>query len=138
MEYDKRREFWIAKSEAEADLGGARGVRGCASSLLFVITLKNYKLLFNVELIINNAPLTYFYQNNIETSLTPNYLLFGRQLLYSSNTASTVVRNLTFLSSANDKTNCITNHFRDRWRYEYVINLRETQRTSKLNKNSQN
>ena len=27
----------------------------------------------------------------------------------------------------------MSNHFLDRWRHEYVVNLRETQRTSKLN-----
>ena len=37
-------------------------------------------VLFEVELIINNAPLTYVYPNTIETCLTPNHLLFGRQL----------------------------------------------------------
>ena len=42
-------------------------------------------VLFEGELIINNAPLTYTYPNTIETCLTPNHLLFGRQLLYSSN-----------------------------------------------------
>ena len=30
----------------------------------------------------------------------------------------------------------MSNDFLDRWRYEYVVNLRETQRTSKLNINS--
>ena len=30
----------------------------------------------------------------------------------------------------------MSNHFLDRWRHEYVVNLRETQRTSKLNINS--
>ena len=29
--------------------------------------------------------------------------------------------------------NGISNHFGDRWRYEYVVNLRASQRTSKLN-----
>ena len=62
-------------------------------------------MLFEVELIINNAPLTYIYPNTIETCLTPNHLLFGRQLLYSSNTTS----------------NRISNHFLDRWRHEYVL-----------------
>ena len=36
---------------------------------------------FEVELIINNAPLTYVYPITIETRLTPNHLLFGRQFL---------------------------------------------------------
>ena len=63
-------------------------------------------------------------------------MLFGRQLSYSSNTKSTVVRNLTVLLSTTDKINRIRNHFLDRWRYGYVVNLRETQQTSKLNINS--
>ena len=32
--------------------------------------------------------------------------------------------------------NRVSNHFWDRWRHEYVVNLRETKRTSKLNVNS--
>ena len=67
-------------------------------------------VLFEVELMINNAPFTYVYPNTIETCLTPNHLLLGRQLLYSSNTASTVVRNLTVFSSTIDKINRISNH----------------------------
>ena len=35
-----------------------------------------------------------------------------------------------------DKINRISNHFLGRWRHGYVVNLRETQRTSKLNINS--
>ena len=85
---------------------------------------------------INNAPLTYFYPNAIETCLTTNHLLFGRQLLYSYKTTSTAVRNLTVLSSTTDKIDCISNHFLDRWRHGYEVNLRETQRTSKSNINS--
>ena len=90
-------------------------------------------VLFEVELMINNAPFTYVYPNTIETCLTPNHLLLCRQLLYSFNTTSTAVRNLTVLSSTTDKINRISNHFWDRWRHEYVVNLRETQRISKLN-----
>ena len=63
-------------------------------------------VLFEVELIINNASLTYVHPNTIETCLTPNHLLFGRELLYSSNATST------------DKVNCISNHFWERWRHE--------------------
>ena len=66
---------------------------------------------FEVELIVNNAPLIYVYPNTIKPCLTPNYLLFGRQLLLSSNTASTVAVNLTVLSSTTDKINHISNHF---------------------------
>ena len=63
-------------------------------------------------------------------------MLFGRQLLCSSNTTPTVVRNLTILSGTTDKIIRISNHFLDRWRHGYIVNLRETQRTSKSNINS--
>ena len=63
-------------------------------------------MLFEVELIINNAPLTYVYPNAIKTCLTPNHFLFDRQLLYSANKTST------------DKINRISNHFCDSRRNE--------------------
>ena len=50
--------------------GGFRGWGGGGREL--------QNALFEVELIINNAPLTYVYPNTIETCLTPNHLLFGR------------------------------------------------------------
>ena len=45
-------------------------------------------------------------------------------ILYYSNTKSTVVRNLTVLSSTTDKINRISYHFLDWWRHQYVVNLR--------------
>ena len=44
---------------------------------------------------------------------------FGRQLFYSFNRTSTVVRNLTALSSTTDKINRISNQFWERRRHEY-------------------
>ena len=75
-------------------MGDAGGVRlpffattCCFFFFFFAITLKNYKqCLFEVELIINNKPLTHVYSNTIETCFTLNHLLFGRQLPYSSKT----------------------------------------------------
>ena len=93
-------------------------------------------MLFEVELIFNNKPLTYVYSNTIETCFTLNQLLFGRKLLYYSYITSTVVRNLTFLLGTTDKINRISNLFLDRWRHGYVVNLSETQQKSKLNINS--
>ena len=94
-------------------------------------------MFIEVKLVISNAPLSYVYPNTIKIYLAPNHLLFDRQLLCYSNTTSTVVRNLTVLSSTTDKINRISNHFWHRWRHEYVVNLCETQRASKLNINSQ-
>ena len=47
-----------------------------------------------------------------------------------------VVTNLGVFSSITGKIKSISNHFWERWRHEYVVNLRETLRTSKLNINS--
>ena len=80
----------------------------------------------------NNALLIYVYANTIKVCLTLNHLLFGRQLLFSSNTTSATT-NLTVLSSITDKINLISNHFWDRRSYEYVVNLHETQRAWKFN-----
>ena len=112
----------------------------CSYLFFFVFFLNHFEELqtvfFEVELIINNKLLTYVYPNTIKTCFTPNHLLFGRQLLYTSDTTSTVVRNLTILSSTTEKINRIRNQFLDRWRHGYGVNLHETQRTSKLNLNS--
>ena len=83
-------------------------------------------VLFEVELIINSTPLIYVHLKTIEKCLTANHLLFGRSLFYSSNTTSTVFRNVNVILSTTDKINRISNHFLDRWRHEYVVNLRET------------
>ena len=90
--------------------GGFKGGAGAVRPLFLAITWFFYNhfeelqtALFKVKLIINNAPLTYVYPNAVETCLTPNLFLFSRQLLYSSNTTRTVVRNPTILSSATDK-----------------------------------
>ena len=78
-----------------------RGARTLSIFCKHLVFWKHFEeletVLFEVELIINNAPLTYAYPNTIETYLTPNHLLFGRQQLYHSNTTSTVATNLTFL-----------------------------------------
>ena len=56
-----------------------------ATPLFFAVTcffLNHFEelqnVLFEVELIINNAPLIYVYLNTIEICLKPNHLLFGR------------------------------------------------------------
>ena len=121
-------------SVSQADLEGTRGARASFFCNYFE---ELQTVLIEVKLIINNAPFTYVYPNTIKTYLTPNHLLFGRRLLCYSNTTSTVVRTLTILSSTTDKINCISNHFWHGWRHEYVVNLRDTQRASKLNINSQ-
>ena len=111
---------------------------GSACPLLFGNHFEELKtVLIKVKLVKRDARLTYVYPNTIKTCLTLNHLLFDKQLLCCSNTTSTVVGNLTVASSTTDKINCISNHFWHRWKHEQIVNLRETQRASKLNVNFQ-
>ena len=72
---------------------GVEGARGARALPIFCNHFEELQtVLFEVELIINNAPLMYVHPNTIETCYTPNmellqfhapnYLLLGRQLLY--------------------------------------------------------
>ena len=125
-------------TEGDLEVGPARPQPLFCNHLFFCDYVEELHTVFiEFKLIINNVPLTYVYPNTIKTYLTPNHLLFGRQLSSYSSTTSAVIRNLTVLSSTTDKINRISNHFWHRWRHEYVVNLCETQRASKLNINSQ-
>ena len=128
----KKKVFLNYLSYTEAHLKRARGGGTHPPFFLQSVVFCNHFaeleiVLFELKLIINNAPLKYVYPNTKETCLSPNHLLFGGQLLYSSNTASTVAPNLTTLSSTTDEINYISNHFGDSWRHEYVVNLHQTQ-----------
>ena len=119
---------------SEVDLEG--GLLGRAP-VIFCNHFEELKVvLTEVKLVIIDAALTQVNPNTIKICLTFNHLLLGRQLLYYSKTKSTAVRNLTVLSNTTDKINRLSNHLGHRQRREYVVNLRETQGTSKLNINS--
>ena len=83
----------IAKGIISSPFRG-RGRGGGAPPPFFLQSLVFYcnhfeelkTVLFEVELIINNKPLTNVYPNTIKTYFTPNHLLFSRQLLCSSKT----------------------------------------------------
>ena len=81
-----------------------------------------------------------FFCNQFDTMMFNMFNIFKTQLIVIWQTASIIFyttlyedANLTVLSSTTDKINHISNHFWDRWRHEYVVNLRETQQTSKVN-----
>ena len=64
----------ISCVNAETDLRGSVG-GACPPPPIFCNYFEELQtMLFTVELIINNAPLTYVYLNTLETCLTPNYL----------------------------------------------------------------
>ena len=132
--------FWLItwRKNRGGFRGGAWGVPALPFFVItsfFVITLKNYEL---CQLRLNWSLIMQLWHafTQILSDLIPNHLLFGRQLLCYSNTISTVVRTLIVFPGTH-KINCINNHFLHRWGHDFVLNLCETQQTSKLNTNSQ-
>ena len=102
---------------------GARGTR-----TLSIFHSHLLPVPFEVKLIINNSALTCVIPDTIKTFLSPKHLLFG----YLADNYPTITprvfhvfTNLTILSRTTDKIKGIINHFWDRWRHEYVVNLRE-------------
>ena len=132
--------FWLItwRKNRGGFRGGAWGVPALPFFVItsfFVITLKNYEL---CQLRLNWSLIMQLWHafTQILSDLIPNHLLFGRQLLCYSKTISTVVRTLIVFPGTH-KINCINNHFLHRWGHDFVLNLCETQQTSKLNTNSQ-
>ena len=108
--------------------GGFRGEQGDARNHLFFFFFKELQTVFiEVKVIINNVPLTCIYPNTIKTYLTSNHLLFDRQLLCYSKTASALIKNITVLSRPTHTMSRISNNFWHRLGHEYAINVRETQ-----------
>ena len=86
-------------------------------------------ILLEIESIMNNRPLTHVYMDSSEVCLSPNHLLFGRNLCHFS---PEPCENLSINSN---KLSNIVNHFWDRWRREYVVSLREHQKIVEANLN---
>ena len=105
--------------------------------------LQNYKITFDelqtilleVELIINNRPLTHIYTDSTELPLTPSQLVFSRNLNHSSLSESPVNLGIDIYEQREKLTNII-NHFWYRWLTKNVTNLREYQKLRSLNNNS--
>ena len=86
-------------------------------------------LIVEIELVLNNRPIGVDYDDDLDTILTPNHLLFGRRLESSNeeivedndNGKTNLIKRRKFM-------NIILNHFWQRWRKEYLTSLREVQR----------
>ena len=91
-------------------------------------------VLFEIELLLNNRPLTYVYSTDLESCLTPNHLLFGRRLELSSSQKSPISIESFDLTKHTSNVNKIIDHFWNRWRREYVVNLRESHKIFYRNK----
>ncbi|XP_060559754.1 uncharacterized protein LOC132719841 [Ruditapes philippinarum] len=97
-----------------------------------------------IETMINDRPLTYVCSGNSDEPevLTPSHLLYGRRITklpyedVLSCTFPTPINKLSDRSSVIKQATIQTkliNHFRDRWRHEYLTALRERHQTTGKN-----
>ena len=95
-----------------------------------------FTAVIEVEAIINSCPLSYILADDLEEPLTPSHLLVGRRLL-------NLPDNLCYREDINDNEfeidpanlskrarhlNNVINQFWNRWRHEYLLELREVHR----------
>ena len=90
-------------------------------------------ILCEVESILNNRPMTYIYEGLTEHPLTPNHLIFGRTLKFKAQTFVDEVNQLNQESAVKRKAyvDKILSHFWNRWRDEYILELREHHKNKK-------
>ena len=82
-------------------------------------------VLFAVQAILNNRPLTYYYEDDGEECLTPNYLLLGRQLKFFNPHLTEVSCTAADLNVHFTRINNILNHCWSCWKKEYLIKMRD-------------
>ena len=92
-------------------------------------------VLFKCEAILNNRPFTYIYPNDLTSCLTPNLLLYGRVIQSSSIQSLPLIHDPSELTAYSKQVTTEMNCFRDKWSYEYLVNLRETHKYYCTNKN---
>ena len=85
-------------------------------------------LVQEIELILNNRPMDVDYDDDQEDILSPNHLIFGRQLPTTNLSAQNSDSDLN-LSKRKKMLQTILNHFWSRWRREYEISLRQFQKS---------
>ena len=87
---------------------------------------------FEIECILNNRPITYYYSTDIEPCLIPNHLLYGRTLTLSNTNINDINYSNINPILESQKLNNIANHFWNRWQKEYLCNFREIHKPNKL------
>ncbi len=122
-----------------------KSVKSCLKKVVGNAKLTSDELhttIIEIEAVINSRPLTHIYTDDIEDPLTPSYLVIGKRLItvphYNCDRSEeaedpdyslreNMHRRAKYLSS-------LLNHFRNRWKIEYLSDLREQQRnvSSKL------
>ena len=99
-------------------------------------------MLDEIEAVLNSRPITYVYENDIETPLTPSHLFCGRRLIdqgddlqeVSDEDVNMSQKQMTQRMKGTEK---VVDHFWKRWNKEYLLNLREVQRIKKGKKGAQ-
>ena len=102
-------------------------VKRCLKKVLGRTTLDFYQLkivIQEIELILNSRPLGVLYDDDMEQILTPNHLLFGRNLNLENVRSNFNLESEVELKKCVNHNNILT-HFWNRWRSVYVPSLRE-------------
>ena len=84
-----------------------------------------YTVLVEVENTINSRPLTYLSDENFQTSLTPNHLIYGRDLRSRNDRNAKIDLQEDELRIRVKHLRFILDHFENRFYKEYIIALRE-------------
>ena len=92
-------------------------------------------VLFECEAILNNRPFNYIYPTDLASCLTPNHLLYVRVIQSSSVQSSPLTHDPSELTAYSNQVTTVINRFWNKWRYEYLANLRETHKHYFTNKN---
>ena len=89
-------------------------------------------LLSEIEMVLNNRPLTYLYNNQGDEALTPNNLVFGHKLHFETSLSSgdKIEQDVYIRNSMLTNT---LNHFRSRFKSEYLTELHEYRKSKRNN-----
>ena len=82
-------------------------------------------LLKEVENVLNNRPLSYVYYEDLEEPLTPNKLIYGRNLNVTVNDTSIITDDTVGIHERLDNVQLLIRSFWNIWRKDYLVNLRE-------------
>ena len=109
-----------------------RSVKRCLKKILGKNTVTYEELqtiLYGIELVLNNRPLTFTYENPNDSVLTPNHLLFGRRMNIESTNAKdnnvNICHRYTHIQNLLQK-------FIKRWENEYLVELREFHKVKRV------
>ncbi|XP_065052684.1 uncharacterized protein LOC135681942 [Rhopilema esculentum] len=108
-------------------------VKRCLRKVIGKAKLTDYELrtlILEVESIINARPLTYVFEELDSEPLTPSHLIFGRRLVTLPDNAKDINSNDASYSRRYKYLLKNLDHFWNRWRTEYLVNLREQHKLS--------